>query len=244
MADLWIDEIASAVRTAPDYLPDTAFGSDQWLSRMVAEFGAVAAEDRGVPADMLSYLPDVPDNDVAEQALTLLGPPLGSQPLYMSRSGGEADPFVTMLPRLIHPRDWVSDALVLTHLEALTGSAVFDFLAWSLNDGPATVLLVDQQVVTLTDQPKDPLTAIALRFGASGARVSAWGLGAPPSLDRGRTFHGTRSCDAWLGFALAVAAHEVAAGDVVVLHTAGDAQEGWVRLDMDRVPIVAGETRP
>jgi hypothetical protein len=133
--------------------------------------------------------------------------------------------------------------LVLTHLEAVTGSAVFDFLTWSVHARGATVLLVDQQNVALADDPPDALSAVALRVGVDGggARVAEYGVGPPPEPAGCRTFPGTRNCDAWLGFANALDAGEITVGDPVVLHTIGEAQQGWVRLDIGSLPVLAGE---
>jgi hypothetical protein len=241
VSDIYVYEIATAVRCSPSYLPAAAYGDDQWL-RPLTHWVGEAAERLGHPRDALAYLHDTPDNDVAAQALALLGPARSAQPLYVSRSGGETDPFTAMLPRLVRDHDWVSDSLVLTHLEALTGSAVFEFLTWSLRGGHATVLLVDQELVAYAELARPSLTAVALRVGGTtGARVTGWGAGTPPA-DAGetsRTFGGTRACDAWAEFSQALAADLIVVDDTVLLHTVGAVQEGWVRLSIDELPLVS-----
>lgn len=196
------------------------------------------ASTQGLGKSAFRYLPDTGENDVARQALERLGAPQRPQPLYLSRSGPDPDPFVTLLPGLVRSFDWVGDSLLFTHLEALTGSAVFELVAILAADQESTLVLVDQPSMIFADDPTPPLSAVALRLGSTGGTaVVAWGEGAPPSSSQSRTLHGTRACDAWLAFAAVIAAGEVAAGEVVILHTRGEAQEGWVVLEVEEPPL-------
>lgn len=238
MSDLRVEAIATAVMTEPTYHPAGAFAGDRYLTGLVSNLGTIA--DRlGLSMSDLRYLHDDRVHGVAHHALACFDAVAGPQPLYVSRSGGEIDPFIAFLPTLVREHPWVTDALVLTHLEVLSGSAVFEFLSWAVTPVGATVLLVDEQVVATVSDPPPSLAAVALRVGTdgSGTRVSRWGAGPPPTPAGGVRLTGTRACDAWLEFATAVAHGGIGSGDVVILHMRDDVQEGWVLLEVEEPPV-------
>ncbi|MFS8098616.1 hypothetical protein LFM09_15905 [Lentzea alba] len=239
MDELRVEAITSVIRSDPSYHPADAFADDRYLAGLISDVENIA--DRlGVSATDLRYLRLDQDGSVADRALSRVTAVADPQPLYVARSGIETDPFVAFLPTLVHDHPSVTDALVLTHLEALSGSAIFEFLSWSMSPAGAALLLVDEQVVTTESALPPKLSAVAMRVhpGPGGTQVSAWGTGSPPTSKGSVHITGRRSCDAWLGFTRAVASDDVRAGDVVVLHTRDDAQEGWVQLQVDALPVL------
>ncbi|MFD4635862.1 hypothetical protein ACFWN2_01035 [Lentzea sp. NPDC058436] len=162
MADLYVEAIASAVVRAPVFRTRDEFTGDPMLSD-IADALEYLTESRGGSPAHLRFLPDESANDVAALALDRIGTPPGPHPLRVSRSGGEVDPVVAFLPTLLRERDWFTESLVLTHLEDLIGTAVWEFLSWSAGPEGVTVLMVDQPTIAVVDDQPEALTAVALR---------------------------------------------------------------------------------
>jgi hypothetical protein len=235
--DLYVKAVAAA--TVPSiYLPPPAFADDRYRAAVIRQVEGIAERFGLCPADLRYLSAEHQIQDAGELVLEQLGERAEPQPLYVTRSGGEPDPFISSLASLTHRHSWVRDELVLTHLESLAGSAVFAFLAWAITPAGATVLMLDKPPMMVVGKPVPMSTAVGVRIDTAGGgtRVSGWGVGAPPQGTRGVRLEGTRSCDAWHAFASAVTDGQVAAGDHFVLHTRDDVQEGWVTLEVVTPP--------
>jgi hypothetical protein len=241
MPELVIDAISVAVDEQPGYRPATAI-EDPAL-REIAE--VVAGLDSSAP-DRLLVLADILDGtDVTARAVAQLGAPPQPQPLYLVRSGPEPDPFVAMMPRLVHGLDWVTEDLGITHLDEVGGVGVLELLRWSADPAlGVTVVLVDQPVFVDAERPPKSVLAVAFRvsWGSGPLRVLDAAERAVPAsvLDAAmHRFGGAGPCDAWIGLHAGLRSGIVGDGERVLLHTSGGGREGWVSLDI----VVSGAIR-
>jgi hypothetical protein len=176
--------------------------------------------------------------DVAERALTGLGRVDPPEPFYLVRSGPGTDPFVAMLPRLVHGCAGLGDDLGITHLDELGGLVMFGMLSWSVPEsGGAVVLVVDQPVYVPGEAAPTTVSAVALRIrrGPGPLAVTAWGEGAPPVAAlaaAAAVFHGPGPCDAWLALHDAMRAGSVADGERVLLRAGADGHSAWAELEV------------
>ncbi|WP_433271697.1 hypothetical protein ACQPZF_13320 [Actinosynnema sp. CS-041913] len=224
MAELSVRAIAAAVDEHPEYRRVAAFEGDAAM----LDVAETLARFRGTPVGRLRFLADDHKADVAVAALAALGPPDEPQPLLLVRADPDPDPFVAVLPRIVHDLPWVSEELGITHLEELSGTAVVELLSWLLDERGATVVIADQPPVVV-GEPK-PLSAVALRVSHGGGplRITGWGSGEPaPST---HVFGGPGPCDGWRGLSEAVADGRVVPGHSVTVEVRGPAL-GWVRLE-------------
>jgi hypothetical protein len=208
------------------------------------------ARNRGVPAERIYIRQPVPDNqaDAADYALTVraldtLGSADHDQTLFLVRSGPVIDPMMAPLAATTHAVGWTGDDVGISHLEEQGGTQVFSLLHWAVpGDRGATVVIVDDPayVDVLADKPA--FAAVALRLARTGAlRVVASGqipLGArglPAEARHAHILSGPGACDAWLDLHAAMLSGTVREGELVLLRTVGDEQQGWLLLEASQL---------
>jgi hypothetical protein len=230
MSSLVVDAIAVAVDEKPNYLvaAELEDANLREMAKVIAGLGVA-------PFERLAMLADTTDgSDVSARALAAMGPPAAPHQLYFVRSGPDADPFVAMLPRLVHHLGWVTEDFGITHLDELGGTSVLELLSWAADPGSgSTAVVVDEPVFADADALPPSLSAVALRVhsGTGPVRVLSWGEGAPGTDGVSHVFAGRGPCDSWIGLHAALRTGVVADGDRVLLHACGG-REGWALLDI------------
>jgi hypothetical protein len=242
VADLYIDALAIVVRSRPRLQP-SAEVPPRNPRRRVAN---MIARNRGIPPERMYLrqpLPDDPadagDYATASRALDALGPPDEDQTLFLVRSGPVIDPMTAHLAATVHTVGWTGDDVGISHLEEEGGTQAFRLLDWAVPEGRgATVVIVDDPAYVDVQAEKPPFAAVALRLARTGAlRVVASGKippaaqALPAQARRARTLSGAGSCGVWLELHTAVLSGTVRRGELVLLRTVGDKQQGWLLLE-------------
>lgn len=233
-ATLSVSAIAVAVDDAPAYVPVPRITGERRRETEQVLTGLGVRSRTG-----FAVLDESPaGEDVAERALAGLGRVDPPAPFYLVRSGPGTDPFVAMLPRLVHGRAGLGDDLGITHLDELGGLLVFGLLSWSVpRDGGAVVLVVDQPVYVPDGAVPATVSAVALRVhrGDGPVLVRAWGEGEPPIsalTSATSVLGGPGPCDAWLALRAALRTGAVSAGDRVLMRAGRDDRRAWAELDV------------
>jgi hypothetical protein len=219
VAELFIQEVAVAFELAPPYVVElpamTGMFADAEPGHLepVAHLGAIAAH-AGIPLDRLRWLAEPPgDAEPVDRVLRAIGAPPAPQPMILVQDAPDRDPFATTLPRLIQEAGWlVTEELTLTHLGAGAGCAVLDFLSWWADpEVGATVILSHQPVFVRDDQVPQRLTAVGLRFGATGRlAVRGW---EPAGPVRGH------ACEGWPDVSTALAGGRLRRGETLQIRS-------------------------
>ncbi|MFI0351073.1 hypothetical protein [Actinomadura sp. 9N407] len=244
MADLYIDAIATSVRSWPRFQPSAELPRRD-PRRRVAD---MIARERRIPAERMYVRHPVPGDpaDAADyattwRALDALGPPGDDQTLFLVRSGEVVDPMTSPLAGTVHALGWTGDDMGITHLREQGGTQVFRLLTWAVpEDRGATVVIVDDPAYVAVETDKPAFAGVALRVARTGAlRIVANGKGAPgmealpaeAEARRVQVLSGPSACDAWLDLYAALSTGVIAQGDLVLLRTEGDQWEGWLLLE-------------
>jgi hypothetical protein len=239
-AALSVSAVAVAVDAAPPYVP-VPRTTGEWRRETEQVLAALGVRGSAGPADFADFavLAEAPaGTDVAERALRRLGRVDPPEPFYLVRSGPGPDPFVAMLPNLVHQFPWLGDDLGITHLDELGGLALFGLLSWSVPSGSGAIaLVIDQPVYVPGDQAPASVSAVALRVrrGDGPVRVASWGEGPPPVTvlaSVAAVFGGPGPCDAWLALHDALRSTAVRDGDRVLLRAGGGGREAWAQLEI------------
>ncbi|MFC5747680.1 hypothetical protein [Actinomadura rugatobispora] len=242
MADLYIDALATSVRSRPRLRPSAEL-PPRSMRRLMAN---MIARDRGVPAERVHVREPVPgdpadaaDYGTTRRALDALGRPDDDQPLFVVRSGPVADPMTSPLAGTVHAVGWTGDDVGVTHLREHGGTQVFRLLTWAIpEDLGATVVIVDDPAFVAVEAEKPAFAAVAVRVARTGAlRVVAAGEdlpGAEAAARDARVFSGTGACDAWLDLYAALSSGAVEPGEHVLLRTVGDERQGRLLLEAVR----------
>jgi hypothetical protein len=208
------------------------------------------AHSRGIPTERIYVRQPVPDNpaDAADyaitwQALDVLGPPDHDQTLFLVRSGPVIDPMTAPLAATVHAVGWTGDDVGISHLEEQGGTQVFRLLDWAVpEDRGATVVIVDDPAYVDVQTEKPTFAAVALRLARTGAlRVVASGeiaRGAralPAASRHAHILSGPGACDAWLDLHAALSSGTVKQGELVLLRTVGEEQQGWLLLEASQL---------
>jgi hypothetical protein len=170
--------------------------------------------------------------ELAEVALTALGPPPRPQPLFLVQTTSDRDTSAMLLPKLVHELDWhVTEELGITHLGGLGGTAILDMLSWSVDPHiGATVIVADQPHVVTADHVPNRLLAVALRFGGDGPlEVLDWGEGRPPA-GADQQFTGSGACGGWPDLHAALGNRQLRTGNRIVVQSGAGDQLGWALL--------------
>ncbi|GAB3465378.1 hypothetical protein [Actinophytocola sediminis] len=232
---LSVSAIAVSVNDTPPYVPVPGI-TGQWRQETEQVLAGLGMRQRVGGYAVLTEAP--PGADVAERALAALGRLDHPEPFYLVRSGPGPDPFVAMLPSLVHQFPWLGDDLGITHLDELGGLALFGLLSWSVPaGGGAIALVVDQPVYVPDDHTPATVSAVALRVhrGAGPVRVTAWAEGPPPVAalaSVSAVFSGPGPCDAWLALHEALRSGTVRDGDRVLLRAGRGDAEAWGQLEI------------
>jgi hypothetical protein len=256
VASLYIDALAIAVRARPRLRPSVELPQRNQRRRVAN----MIARDRGIPAERMYIREPVPDNladaedyAIPWRALDALGPPDHDQTLFLVRSGPVIDPMTAPLAATLHAVGWTGDDMGISHLDEQGGTQVFSLLDWAVpEDRGATVVIVDDPAYVDVQAEKPTFAAVALRLARTGAlRVVASGgiaLGVralPAAARHAHILSGPGACDAWLDLHAALSSGTVKRGELVLLRTVGDEQQGWLLLEasqphelrMTRVPL-------
>lgn len=241
MANLYIEAFAIALRSRPGLQPSAELpGRDP--RRRAAN---MIARNRGIPAERMCIRQPVPGNpaDAGDYALTVraldtLGSADHDQTLFLVRSGPVIDPMMAPLAATTHGVGWTGDDVGISHLEEQGGTQVFSLLDWAIpEDRGATVVIVDDPAYVDVQADKPAFAVVALRLARAGAlRVVAsgqTGLGGrelPEEACHAHVLSGPGACDAWLDLHAALLSGTVSEGELVLLRTVGDEQQGWLLL--------------
>jgi hypothetical protein len=228
--DLHVTGLAVAVHENPGYRPVTA-GEEAFP--LLCAFAAL----RGLPADRLAMRAGTgTDEDVCARALSALGVPADTQPLFLVHTGAGPDPYIAFLAKLVQDLDWPGEDTGITHLDEAGGTAVFDLLDWSTGpNGGATVLIADEPPVVdmLAGRRTVSAAAVRVRRDAGPLRMLGAGEGEPAETVRAtHRFGGTGPCDGWLALARATQDGRLADGDQVLILANGPGRRGWVLFEI------------
>ncbi|MEV0156319.1 hypothetical protein AB0H57_21675 [Micromonospora sp. NPDC050686] len=256
-SELTVEAMAVAVEDGPPYLPVGEFPTDpeklwevldEWAERapaelrqviermgtgwaaVVIEFLSSVAAHIDIPKPVLRMLSVRADGtEIAEAALAALGAPRQPQPLLLVQATADRDTTAMLLPRLVHELAWpVTEELGVTHLGCSGGTAILDMLAWWVDPRVgATVIIVDQPQFVAADRLPERLSAVALRFGATGP-LEVLGCGTEGSSGNvDYRFTGPGACGGWLDLHRALGNPRLRGGDRIVVQSRADDQAGW-----------------